>query len=639
MISMEDSELHAYLKKARTAFQHGEYESAAEIFKCVTDSAPHFLDAEIGLFETMTKLGELTAARVHLDRAIALSPGNVELRITRSEIAINAGEHAVASDDLASAITLAPALTPLWIGYLSALTMGFKPEEALLKFRSLGLEPPNDLLLSVELANVELNAGERSTAEQRINAIVAENKQDPDLQILRATFLMAIGEDAEGQAVFNHLRTLAPKSVSILLAAAFSELHDNASVYKALADLQRVLVLQPDNTDALRMSAEGLARIARYSDALGYLKRYLKLCGTEEPEDTFFYAKLLTNNNISIEASEAFDTTANQLLALLKESLNDKVKANVITAKLARVEIARGRKVEAKRLFHSILSSGPKAPHNYCSSLYFSNTKRKIKSLKRVIGGRDVFLLAHGPSISELSNWIERFAESDICIAAVGAFRVLETEILKKVDRNVEIVLQTHYRSIAPRYDQLENFLNRNEDNLFITARWALDRLGRSCPTRQEIEHNFGHKILYFGGSEGMQPATPDNPLRFVFGNSLSMFVPLISMGGANRIFIFGADGVAPNDLGKVRHFGQDSPDYRYDFDATDMNALTGALRADTIDFDEAVEIGIMSLEALFDFERPPIFNVSHGSAITAFPKIDYDTAWSMLTTDSRAKT
>lgn len=631
MIPAEDPELRAYLQNARTAFEQGNFVYAAEIFKYILDCAPDTLDARVGLFETLTQLGEFTHAREHLDRALAISPYNVELRITRSSIAINLGEYAIAADDLAVAIPAAPAFVPLWTAYLSAVAIAERPEEALSKVRSLGVDPPNDLSLSIEFARIELHAGERSEAEYRIKAIVAENPQDPDRLLLQAKFLMEIGEDFEAQEVFDRLRTQTPNSVPVLLAAAFAEQHDNASVAKALVDLRHVLELQPDNTEALRMAAECLARIARYSEAIVYMKKYLEYCGVDDPVDTFFYAKLLKNNNKITQSSEMMEQTADQLSRLLRQSKNNPEEAHATAAKLARLEIARGRKMEAKRLFDCIAKNVSETRYNYSSTEYLPDTEARIESLKRIIGGRDVFLLAHGPSISELSSWIEQFAENDFCIAAVSAFRLLERAILWKIDRNVEITLQTHYRGIAPRYDHLQDFLTRDENNLFITARWALDRLGRSRPTRRGVEKIYDAKLLYIGESGGIQPATPANPLGFVFGNSLSILVPLMSMGGAKRIFIFGADGVAPNAMEQAHHFGQDNPDYRFDFDATDLDALTGGLRADTIDFDEAVEIGLMSQEALYGFKRPPIFNVSPNSAISAFPKIGYADAYRLL--------
>ena len=127
-----------------------------------------------------------------------------------------------------------------------------------------------------------------------------------------------------------------------------------------------------------------------------------------------------------------------------------------------------------------------------------------------------------------------------------------------------------------------------------------------------------------------MEPATPHNPLNFVFGNSLSILVPLTAMAGARRIFLFGADGVGSENHAPAKHFGEDNPDFRFKFEATDIDALTGGLRADTVDFSEAVEIGLVSLEAIFGFERPPIYNVSPDSAIEAFPKIGYQDAVAM---------
>ena len=88
-----------------------------------------------------------------------------------------------------------------------------------------------------------------------------------------------------------------------------------------------------------------------------------------------------------------------------------------------------------------------------------------------------------------------------------------------------------------------------------------------------------------------MEAATPHNPLSFVFGNTLSVLIPLMALGGARRIFFFGADGIKPDWKSPAKHVGENDPEYRFDFDERDLDALTSGLRADTIDLDEAVEM------------------------------------------------
>ena len=158
-----------------------------------------------------------------------------------------------------------------------------------------------------------------------------------------------------------------------------------------------------------------------------------------------------------------------------------------------------------------------------------------------------------------------------------------------------------------------------------------MERLGNSLPSRPEIEQRYDKKLFYFGGSGKMEAATPHNPLSFVFGNTLSVLIPLMALGGASRIFLFGADGIKPDWKSPAKHIGEDDPEYRFDFNDRNLDALTSGLRADTIDLDEAVEMGLLSLESLYDFERPPIYNVSPDSAVTAFPKIGFTEAQELL--------
>tara|TARA_B100000676_G_C18085679_1_gene854803 strand:+ start:260 stop:2182 length:1923 start_codon:yes stop_codon:yes gene_type:complete len=625
----DDPQILEQCINAQAALESGNLTTAEQLFRSVTSASPQNIDAWIGLFKVALEHGDLANAGENLDRAIGLKPGDIELLAARASLHIRFNEPEPAIDKLSKIILNDPSVDAIWIALFSTLMTCRSADDSLIHIMSLEVSVPPTPAVVIEYAKLELAAGHRQSAEDRIRAVVDEAPNDPDRLLLLAKFLSEIGEEAEAGEIYARLRDEFPNSVPILLAAAFSEQHDNASVSNALFDLDRVINLEPNNGDALRTMAECLSRIARYDDALTYSTAYLRLIPDPSAEQLFFHAKLQKNAGNSDTALEFLERASLLLSRNIDEATNINAKQSEL-AKLARVEVARANRERAMAIFSELVSFKPLEISNLATSKYLESTEKLLEDLRRLVAGRDVFLLAHGPSIGDLKQWIEQFDLKDTCFGAVSAFRILEKELLQGVGRQVDIVLQTHYRGIAPRYDQLREYLSREGTNLFITARWALERLGRACPTRQEIETTYHDKLLYIGGSGGIEPATPHNPLKFVFGNSLSILVPLTAMAGARRIFLFGADGISKANNGPAKHFGEGNPDFRFDFEATDIDALTGGLRADTVDFSEAVEIGLISLEAIFGFKRPPIYNVSPDSAIDAFPKIGYQDALAM---------
>jgi len=354
-------------------------------------------------------------------------------------------------------------------------------------------------------------------------------------------------------------------------------------------------------------------------------------------DDIFTQGQLQNYLNNSHAAKKLYQSADTLLQARI---LKDKVSAidfSNTLSKRSRIAIAQQKYDKARKLYILAKKDRDAASFQYDKNLYLDETPQRINHLRHIIRHRDVLVLAQGPSISAMSKWREQLSTIDVCLAAVSSFSVLETNILRASGKHVNVSLLTHYRGIASHFHQIQQFLKRTDDNLFITSRWALDRLGRQLPTRQELESEFEAKLLYIEGSSGMAGPTPFNPLRFVFGNSLSALIPLMALGGARRIFLFGADGVHANTVTPSSYFGENSPDFNFDFDNADREALTEALRSDTLDLPEAVEVGLLSLETLFNFERPPIFNVSPGSALKFFPIIDYEYAFELLSAEGTA--
>ena len=612
------------------ALSLNDLEASETAFLEAVDLKPAPIEAWFGLFQIKQALKHTEQAAEIIDRIIEVAPTNSQFLALRASLELERGKHSAAIKYLEAAVRNDPISESFWIALLTTYSLSMPPNTVLQRLRALSVPNPATLTVVALLAKAELAAGNTSDAETRIRDFLHGAPDDPDRLLLLAKYLTEIGEDTKAQTIYERLLSRDPDNIEIIISSARAEQHDNATIDRAIRRLEQALEIDSNHPEALKILSESYARIAHYADASRTMNRYISVADSPTAEDYFRFGKILQNNQ-DLEASlKAFDTAKQILTDKIPLLSHDDPKRSSTIAKLARLHVAMGEASEALRLYQTI-KSARRTNLIYPPSQYLPDTEHRIESLRRIVRSRDVFILAHGPSIAGISDWCREFSDHDICIAAVNRFKVLENGVLGRSGRAVDIVMNTHYRAIAPHFDQIEEFLCREYDNLFITTRWAMERLGNSLPSRPEIEQRYDKKLFYFGGSGKMEAATPHNPLSFVFGNTLSVLIPLMALGGARRIFLFGADGIKPDWKSPAKHIGEDDPEYRFDFNDRNLDALTSGLRADTIDLDEAVEMGLLSLESLYDFERPPIYNVSPDSAVTAFPKIGFTEAQELL--------
>lgn len=259
------------------------------------------------------------------------------------------------------------------------------------------------------------------------------------------------------------------------------------------------------------------------------------------------------------------------------------------------------------------------------------DAKRQIERLKEIVGGRDIFILCHGPSIYEMDAYWERFALYHPSIFAINRFRVFETGFLAQTSASVDAWLTIQNWSIKQDPKAFFDFLGRDEENILITTSRMLGALGYQMPALPELEQRFGHKILYYDANNRLHPSTPQFPLCFIAGATLSHLICYAALASPRRIFIFGADGKIPDDPTALTHYRADSPDFGRSIDDTARTAIGASLASEAKTFNHVAELNLMATETVFRFSRPPIYNVSPDSAIDLFPRISYDEALAML--------
>lgn len=516
-----------------------------------------------------------------------------------------------------------------------------KYEKAIETYERLLTVPGTLGVVAVPLAVSLWRAGRVKEAVGFLSLVVDRDVDNRKLTRSVADFFREIGEDDRAIALLERLLQEQPTDIeaTMLLAGCFH--HDNSTVPKAISLLAQALEhIKDESFNNLRMLADLHAAIGRFEESIEILERNMPtdIGDSGAPKTIMDHAqlglwKLLIGDR---QGAEQYFLTAMQAIQqdLERHDFQQPAAMDLLSLK-ARLQFLIGRHGEADETISAILQIQGERELSYKPELHLGNTPGRIEKLREIVGNRDVFIFCHGPSISSMDTCWPRFATHAPCLFSLNRFRVFESGFLSSTGDHLDVGMITHYRGIQQNIDQITGFLDRDENNLLITSRWVLDRLGSQCPTRQELEARFDSKLLYFAGTHRLYPASPDSPLRFILGNTLSVLVNFAVIAQARRIFLFGADGGVRNDKEEDTHYGSTNPDFRLDIDDERRAAITAALNADALMFDYVTEFGLTMSERLFNVERPPIYNVSPGSTLTPFPRIDYAAALEILDADT----
>ena len=263
---------------------------------------------------------------------------------------------------------------------------------------------------------------------------------------------------------------------------------------------------------------------------------------------------------------------------------------------------------------------------NFKSKDYLPNSEVRIEKLRKIIDERPVAILVAGLSIAELENRISELRRADICYFGLNNFFVQETHILQQIDRHMSVVMCAAPRGIHDAIKAIFNFLNRDEDNMFISSLWADNfRLMDTSFSLNQFLDDYDRKLLFF--SSGLERTIPNSnyPLHFIFGNSLQVLIQLALIGRAASIVLFGADGHCEENA-KENYYRQNEYEPQ-------RGPLAGWwINRDTKRyFNPITSIGIRNTYKTYDLAPIDILNCSENSFYTPFPKVSYDDAFDYL--------
>lgn len=249
-------------------------------------------------------------------------------------------------------------------------------------------------------------------------------------------------------------------------------------------------------------------------------------------------------------------------------------------------------------------------------SHYLPDTAKRLVMFKnQVVNGRPVAIVLPGFSVYELEERIEEFRDFDICYASINEWRLLEQDILNKIDKRVCIL----FNGAGPDWyiDDECSYLERPDDNIFITER--LNFKENDGENLNRLYSKYNKKLLIFTSfyASGIERPCEDFPLHIMRENSLSILTALITIAEPSAIIYFGADGGRITDEG-LYHKNIN------DFIHPDGLLPELSLMRDTRWFNRNMKVTLGYTAKTHKVKIPEIINCSEKSYLDLFPKFSY---------------
>ena len=462
---------------------------------------------------------------------------------------------------------------------------------------------PTSAELRLVLARIQLQLLRFEAAAKTIEALLAVAPENGWAWFEYGKILWNSFDRAD--SVFERAGDLSGNDRALLAGVAQQFLYD-LDYEKAAKYYERLLNLDPDMWDNFvicRHYASCLKEIARTREAVDIISAALKSCRLA--------AKRAQGEGLElIKREEAL---------LLSQA---------------------GRLDESFSALQSIRDVAVPAPR-YNRAEYLPRTPERLQRLAEIVDSRDVFVLLQGPSFATFAARLHEFADFEFAIATLNSFPPIEQE-LRRINRHADILLFTQPGSIRAWHPELMKFLARSPPNLVVANHYALSGLSEFGLSAREFVARHDKRLLLVH-SDG--PPLPSRPLHFENGPSVSWLIPLLLFARPRRIFLFGADGGSNPSFSKRPYFYYDDYDDAAEpqefLNRPGMVSFKGLPRkldeynrrqhVNAINGDRAIDFAFRSLEAHFEIQIPPIFNVCPHSAHRIFPRIDIDDALAKL--------
>lgn len=220
----------------------------------------------------------------------------------------------------------------------------------------------------------------------------------------------------------------------------------------------------------------------------------------------------------------------------------------------------------------------------------------EAKKISKIVGNRNVAILAHGGSVGELENHSNIISALDVCFCSLNNFTILEDSLLIKSGKDLSIVYCSSEDEILRRKNEIYEFLQRDNVILISTAE-AINLI-------PDVKTKYMTKICLVSVPRLTEKLMP---------NSISVLIQALLKSNIESkcIALFGVDGLLDNRISaldtyfKKEIISKESRSYNLINDTILFNFIFKATYERIVDRNNKV---------------PIVVNCSEKSYIKAFP-------------------
>ncbi len=600
-----DAEVEELYGRARLAYANNDFETALDLFQKILQRIPDHVMANFHIGLIAHRTGNSDFGRKFFARAVD------ELRLLAFA---HGGDREV------------------WLALICAVAGSADDDaiaEAVRDARSLAGE---DVGFLQDIGNQLVEYGQ---FERGIALFEEALAIDPNCPLLLKKFgraMAKLGRHDEAVTYYEKVLERLPDDASTYDALGMVFNHSNLNADKAASAYRKAIEIDPNAVRYSQM-ADSLRLYGQFDAAVEALTEGIALC---PPYELPMKCEMLQQLGCNLElAGRRADAEQKWLesLDLTRQFLATCPKTDVLAiCREIRLLWRLDRRQEAIDRYTALKADAAGRAFTYSPDTYSQDMAGALTRLHEIVGGRDVFLLLHGPSAKVFADRIDAFGGRDICFMTGHSFEFFEEGPLREIGAKVELATVSNAMLMKAHGDQIEAFLARDAKNQLLTCRFCFDQAGQTNLSSQDFEARYQSKMLFFPPPNVSLLPVPHSPLAFPLCNTLSTMLPFLVLGRPRRVFLFGVDGVGRDAAGGGERYGTNNKHYRYaPADDHEERMLALNLLADTLTFGFAAELSLVGVSLMYNLPIPPIYTVSPDSHIDLFPRIDIDACIEML--------
>lgn len=284
-----------------------------------------------------------------------------------------------------------------------------------------------------------------------------------------------------------------------------------------------------------------------------------------------------------------------------------------------------GRKEDSYRASRAMCREGEVSLLDWSQTEGAAEIRATLQHLRSRVRGRDICIFGRGPSMQRMETEIQNLRRHDFVSILINEFQDVAERILAPLGKKPGLICITSRAVLNTCLDALQP-LHSSPDFIALTVPAFLDTGLRSGL----LEHDpvsfiisDPHRYLVYNAEREIAFPVPVAPLDFPIVNTLLHALGVAVLLEPRRIFLHGFDGQMSVSTGEFYYAMQGKS---YLANAANWQDQTARwLLWDSFRVNHLAPCFVNHLHLLHDVRYPLIFNVCKHSAITCFPRIDFD--------------